>query len=103
MKLDTMTKVERALLLYLEACAVDQRGAVDAQRINEFEADIVARWREAGFIQFGRIASQPFEAAGVRENWVELSQEAWALAHAERQAQSARMSAKRAWLKAEEL
>lgn len=89
-----MTKDELSLLLYLEACAVDHGGKVEAIRMNEGDFDIAERWKRTGFIQFGRIfadAIRKSRGRAVVTNWVVLSESAWQAAHAERRARALRM------------
>ncbi len=95
-KLEEMTVEERSLLLYVETCAVDYGGLVHCQRINEADREILKRWDSEGFLSFSRIT---FKSLGILKDkhhtdLVRLSEEAWALAHEERRARSARMSNK---------
>jgi hypothetical protein len=102
-----MNKEERSLLLYLETCAVDQGGSVESLRMNAEDFDILTRWAENGFVQFGRIYSRDVTRLAKMSsrrptNWVELSEEAWNAAHSERRARSKRMAGGRSWLKTDE-
>lgn len=90
MSLNEMSRDERSLLLYLETCAVDFTGRVDSRRINEDDFRIAKGWNEAGFISFGRIVVRDHNSQG--SNWVELSEDAWGLAHQERRARQERNS-----------
>lgn len=83
------TKDEKSLLLYLESRAVDYGGAVDSSHMNAEDFQLARRWNDSGFIRFGRIYSK--DVTGNLTNWVILSDEAWAEAHAERRARNARM------------
>jgi hypothetical protein len=125
--LETMTKDERSLLLYLETCAVDHTGKVDGIKMNDEDRAIAERWAQEGFIKYGRVcAADAFPCATAPEeeflteededegssapllprssklNWVQLSEEAWTLAHAERRARAERLWAKRDWRTTEE-
>lgn len=102
MKLNEMTKGERSLLLYFETRAVDQRGSVHLQHMNDDDLQIAKRWNETGFIQFGRIASECLPLPSGATHWCELSDEAWGLAHAERRARYARNKDSRQWFSIEE-
>lgn len=86
--LETMSRDERSLLLYFETCAVDLSGRVDARRLNSDDFEIAGRWSGTDFIGFGRIKSADHNSQG--QHWVELSDEAWELAHQERRARNAR-------------
>lgn len=93
MKLSTMSKAERSLLLFLESRAVDHGGLVAGSHMNADDFAMAKAWTEAGFIEFGRI---PFdEIVGDSGNYVVLSTDAWALAHEERRARNARLMAAR--------
>ena len=97
-----MDKDERSLLLYLETCLVDNRGRVDQKKLNNDDRHIMELWRDNGFVNFGRIHPDEYmEKMGT--HWVELSEDAWKLAHEERRARSRRLLEKRAWLKSEEV
>lgn len=86
-----LDKKERSLLLYLEARAVDAGGVVDMQRMNLEEIEIAQRWKEEGFLTEWRRV--PFDAITQRgqSQLVELSENAWQLAHEERRARAMRM------------
>lgn len=88
MELSQMSRDERSLLIFLETCAVDYCGRVNAARMNQLDAEITDRWKEEGFVDFGRIASKDHNGQGA--HWVELSANAWELAHLERRARATR-------------
>jgi hypothetical protein len=88
-----MNKTERSLLLYVETCAVDYGGRMNAERINTEDREILDRWKKAGFINYGRIIAADINSNG--SLWVQLSDNAWELAHEERRARASRMWAKR--------
>lgn len=98
--LETMTKDEKSLLLYLETCAVDCSGKVQAVRMNSDDQKIVERWNAEGFVSYGRIASEDLNEYG--SHWCHLSDEAWALAAAERRARAERLWKQRRWRTTEE-
>jgi hypothetical protein len=100
MKLESMTKNERSLLLFFETCAVDQGGKVAFAHMNQQDYDKAKEWNELGFIRFGRIAFH--DVINGKAYWCELSDKAWELAHQERKARYDRMSAKREWKRTEE-
>ena len=98
--LETMTKDEKSLLLFLETRAVDQSGKVQTEHMNDDDRKIVERWNSEGFVRYGRVASEDLNKHGT--HWCHLSDEAWALAHAERKARAARLWIKRTWCTTEE-
>lgn len=76
------TKEEESLLLYLETCAVDARGMVEAQRINKEDFEIAEKWHKEGFIKFGRMLSAEIQrlqkfASKPYSHYVILSDDAW--------------------------
>jgi len=93
--MELTTRDEKNLLLYFETQAVDYGGTLESVRMNADDFALAKRWREAGFVQFGRIAFNDIKRhSGVaRDHWVVLSEEAWALAHAERRARCERVMA----------
>ena len=88
-----MNRAEKSLLLYIETCAVDSSGRMDTLKINAEDIAILNRWRDIGFIEYGRIASSYFSPKG--SLWVKLSDDAFELAHQERKARAGRMWEKR--------
>ena len=99
MKLSDMNKDERSLLLFFETCAVDFRGAIKTQHMNNDDFDIAKRWNKEGFIKFGRIAYGSLPLPSGATHWCELSNEAWMLAHGERLARAKRNESNRTWVK----
>lgn len=91
--MDLTSKEERSLLMYFETQATDYGGTLESVRMNADDFALAKRWREAGFIQFGRIAFDDIKRHGgvARDHWVVLSEEAWKLAHAERRARCERV------------
>lgn len=88
------TPQERSLLLYFETCAVDHGGTFEAVRMNANDFAIADRWRERGFIRYGRISAHTMRLKGCapRTHWVLLSSKAWREAHAERRARFRRVN-----------
>ena len=84
--MELTTRDEESLLLYFETQCVDYGGTLESVRMNADDFEIAKRWREAGFIQFGRIAFKDIKRRGgeSRNYWVVLSDEAWKLAHTAR-------------------
>lgn len=81
-----MNKEELSLLLYLETRAVDHRGRVDHDKMNDDDREILQRWSAAGFVRTGRICFDDI-LKNVNERcstWISLSDEAFAAAHQER-------------------
>lgn len=100
-----MSADERSLLLFFEACAVDNTGLIDGRRMNDDDFVIAKRWHDEGFCRFGRIYSKHIMDGRFSKpysNWVELTPEFFTLAHQERIARAERMLAKRDWLHADE-
>jgi hypothetical protein len=89
-----MNRDERSLLLFLETRAVDHGGLVDTVHMNEDDVEIAKRWTKEGFLEYGRVCAADVKSCTA---WVELSEEAWELAHKERRARADRMWAKRTW------
>ncbi len=90
-----MERNERSLLLYLETCAVDQHGRMDARRLNADDFAILDRWKSEGFIEYGRVCSADHRknvavGAGDGTLWARLSGPAWIIAHDERKARAER-------------
>lgn len=83
-----MTHDEISTLLYLETRAVDYDGIVDSLRMNRGDMVICRKWNESGFINFGRISSAKLQGAAT--HYVELSDKAWAEAHAQRRERAER-------------
>ena len=107
MKLNTMTKDERSLLLFLESCSVEKGGIIDTRHINALDLTIAERWSRDNFIQFGRICFKDIEKLNKNSgkaytHWVTLSKEAWKLASKEREARCSRLYKKRNWKKTSE-
>lgn len=88
-KLDAMTREQRSILLYLEDCAVNKSGQVDDRCINAEEVAIVSKWKQKGFIEYGRIVIKDVNKSGA--SWVKLSDGAFKLAHEERKARALRI------------
>lgn len=95
-ELDEMLWAERNLLLFFETCVVDEAGAIDQRRMNKEDFVLARAWVEIGFlVSFERVRAS--DVLRNRTYRVELSEKAWALAHAERRARYKRMEAKRTW------
>lgn len=86
---------EQSVLLYLETCAVDQAGMVEAVRMNSEEFDIIDRWKQTGFVKFSRLpADYVMKQKGRRDqktHIVALSQDAWETVQAYRRGRADRM------------
>ena len=90
---------EARLLLYCETCAVDYDGRMDARHLNGADRTILVGWREDGFIESGRVASEYISPAlrSPRAQWCHLSEEAWQEAHRQRRLRGQRTWALRQW------
>lgn len=82
------TRQQLSLLLYLETCAVDRGGRVDLRRMNAAEVELAKSWANAGFLEFGRIASEDVDDRG--SMYVRLSNSAFNIAHEGRKARAAK-------------
>ena len=93
--MELTTREEKSLLLYFETQAVDYGGTFEGVRMNADDFAIAKRWKDAGFVHFGRIAFHDVKRSGglARDHWCVLSEEAWKLAHAERRARCDRVMA----------
>ena len=96
-----MNRQDVALLLYLETCAVDHGGLIDARKMNEGDFVLAENWVSAGFlVGFGRVASECIK--GHRTRWVNLSDRAWFEAHRQRRQRHQRIWERRPWYTTEE-
>lgn len=97
--LERLTKDQRSLILYLETCAVDFGGSVDLAHMNADDQAQAQRWAEEGLICWTRIkhGEWPKQNGRYRTHYVQFSDVAWNLAHAERRARSKRLDEKRTW------
>ena len=95
-----LTKEQLNLLLYLETAAVDYSGRINPERLNKPDNDQLAAWKEAGFLDYGRICAADINRDG--SMWVRLSPDATSLALAERRARANRKWENRTWLTTEE-
>ncbi len=86
--LENLTKDELSLLLFFETLAVDHRGIVDDPRkMNEQDFKIAKQWNSEGFCSFKRYTMREFNGeVKMLTHIIELSDEAWSLAHQERKA-----------------
>ena len=98
--LENLTKDERFLLLFCECACVDHGGIYQSERTNDEDRQILARWKEEGFCDFGRVASE--HLTPTRKVWVHLSPEAMSLAHQLRLQRAERMWQNRNWWSTEE-
>lgn len=95
-KLKDMSKDERSLLLFLETREVDYGGRVNVAHMNSDDMDIVKKWNDEVFLEFGRIVVRNHNSDGT--HWVKLSKDAFTLAHEERRARAKRMFENRTWI-----
>lgn len=94
-----MSRDQKSLLLFLEACAVDQGGAVNTAHMSKKDMGQAERWAKKGFIEWGRISMKHWRTPNQRSRscWVRLSPEAWTAAHKERGERAERMWKVRSW------
>lgn len=92
-KVEIQSTRDRTLLLYLETCAVDRAGRVDARRVSAEDHEVIADWTAKGFVTFGRIKSAHHE--GHETYYVRLSDAAWRATSDYRQERADRMWAAR--------
>jgi len=93
-----LTRDERSILLYLEACLVDQLGRAEGQRMNEDDFKAIEILKKKGLIKgFGRIKYRAVQklrygpSAKVYTNWVRLTDKGWKVVHQLRKERSDRM------------
>lgn len=108
--LNTMSKDEINLLLYLESRAHDYGGLVAVVQgpmkspiMNNIDMDIAKGWNDEGFILFGRISSESLKTIKGGTHWCELSEEAWELAHKARREKYEKNKQYRTWQKTSEV
>lgn len=97
--IETMTKVERSILLYAETCCVDYGGLLEGQRMNADDMAALKKFEEAGILEYGRI---PFKLLGPLgsygrkpTHWITFTDAAWEVAHALRRRCSHKASVSR--------
>lgn len=78
-----LTPDEVSVLLYFEVCLVDRKGAFSTQQMNEEDFAISKRWREEGFIYFGRVPYRTLigSSSGCDTHWVQFTDASWIAAH----------------------
>lgn len=74
---DPSLRSHRSLFLYLETCAVDNRGDVDTANLSPSDIETAEHWHDSGFITFRRIRSACITRS--RSMNVSLSDDAWLL------------------------
>lgn len=98
--IEMLTKDEKLLLLFAECACVDFAGIYQPERLNDADRAILKRWKEEGFCDHGRVASEHVTPKACV--WLRLSDEAHATAHALRMERAKRMWAARHWITTEE-
>jgi len=100
--LDNLTKDERSLLLFFETLAVDHCGVIDdPQKMSSEDFKIAQQWDKEGFCSFKRYTKRGFDDDDdyykvlLLTHIIELSEEAWLLAHQERKARAIRIKIKK--------
>lgn len=90
---DTMSKVERSILLYLESCAVDAGGLAEGRRMNDEDATAIEKLKAEGLLEFSRIQGTMLGSATNKNwtHWAHLTAAGWALAGNLRQLRAARL------------
>lgn len=80
---ETLTKIERSILLYAETCVVDYAGLLEGKRMNSDDIEALKKFEAAGILKFGRIPARVLGSMISREctHWVEFTEAAWVLAH----------------------
>lgn len=91
LSITAMSRDERSILLYAESCLVDHGGLLTGERMNTADHAALAKFKEAGILNFGRIPAHllgKLQAPGTSgraltlTHWVTFHDEAWELAHA---------------------
>ena len=91
-----LTRDEVSVLLYFETCLSDRRGTFSTRQMNEEDFAIAKRWREEGFINYGRIPYKELRARKVgapltrSTHWVQFTDAAWKKAYRERRIRAER-------------
>lgn len=82
MRLEDLDKTERSCLCYLETCAVDQSGLVEAVKMNQEDMNAIEKFKAAGFLVFHRIPASMLRHRARRDytNWVRLTEAGWEMA-----------------------
>lgn len=80
---ESMTRVERSVLLYAETTMVDYGGLMEGPRLNGDDHTALNRLQEAGMLTWGRVPGRLLGQFTSRHitHWVELTEAGWALAH----------------------
>lgn len=98
-----MNNDQISLLLYLETRAVDYDGKVAMEKMNKEDLEQAKAWNESKFIGFGRICLKDIDKRQLSSSsWIELSEEAWTMAHTQRKLRADRGMASRSWRKTSE-
>jgi hypothetical protein len=93
--LEELDSNERSLLLFLETCAVDYGGKVKTACMNKEDMVIAEGWNKEKFISFNRIKFADIKPKRFPLTYfVQLSDNAWELAHQERRARCERIKNK---------
>ena len=81
-----LTPDEVSVLLYFEVCLVDRKGTFSTQQMNEEDFAVAKRWREEGFIDFGRVPYRKLIGSSPERgtHWVQFTDAAWIAVHRER-------------------
>lgn len=91
-----LTRDEVSVLLYFETCLVDRRGHFSTRQMNDEDFAIAKRWREEGFISYGRIPYKEIRAMKAGSpltrstHWVQFTDAAWKIAYRERRIRAER-------------
>lgn len=97
--LDTMTRGEKALLMYAECMCVDHGGIYSPDRLSSSDRKVLETWKELGFCDYGKVVA----ADGSARFWLRLSEEAIGVAHEARLERARRMQSNRDWVATSEL
>jgi hypothetical protein len=98
--IESMSKGEKSLLLYLESRATNHSGLINVSQINKEEIDICNRWNKKGFIQFGRVVARNVRSYCFM--WCKLPESTFKIAHKLRKERADRMWLNKNWLSTEE-
>jgi len=96
MKLNALTKAEKALLVFLERVCVDNEGIYNIEHLSREDRKIMERWKTQGIIDHGRVA--PMHARAGKSVWVKLSRDAIVAAYGFRQERAERAWLDRRWI-----
>ncbi len=80
---ESMSRVERSVLLYAETTLVDYGGLMEGARLNQYDYHALDTLQAAGLLTWGRVPGRllgQFVSRNIT-HWVEFTDAGWDLAH----------------------